>query len=231
MSLTLDWGNVGAVALPVLTSLCIGAILTTLLWRASWRSALPHRRESCIGCIHEDRLSRRLTCEEDCSVNTLPGVPLGIFLATSSLAVFSLFYPSLVVQFVLPAPGQAPAGLTNVLLWTVVASTVTSSLVLTAYFVQDTALHREILTRVSVVGALTGILAGSDPAFGFQGEAQVLTPVALLALVFGLALEERSRLQRPVFGLRALALSLLPLFLLTVIALARILLILAQAGI
>lgn len=233
MPLTLEWQNLWTIALPLFLSLCTSTLFTVLLWRVAWKSGMPHRREPCVNCVFEKGLIRHGTCRETCAVNVIPTLPLLLFLFTSTFALFFLVFPGIVVTYMFPG-GFDPTW-SSAAVMAVAAANGGASILLVGYFVQDKAWHRELFFRIAAAGSTAGLVLGlvfqSHP--GFLGQMGTfcleVTPFGMFAVIMTSGLEHRARWGRPVLGLRALGLSTLPLFLITLVAVARILFVLSAA--
>ncbi len=228
MPLVLQWNNLGEVVLPFLVCASLAASLAALLWRVGEQGGLVHRREACLGCTLEQALRKRGTCSEACAVNWIPALPLLLFFGTTTLLLLTVGFPWVVLQYVIPLGAGGSAALA--LLGLVAGSMGGAAVVLAGYFVQERARNREIFLRVGVGATLVGI-AGTlllPPPLSLS--AGLLTPLALWMLLLGLGLERWAREGRATLGIRALALTLAPLFILVVIALTRLLLLLNGSG-
>jgi hypothetical protein len=219
--LVLDWENLAYVALPFLTCLGISGLLAIGLYRVAAASGVPHRRERCLRCRFVDTLRSTGTCHEPCAVNHLPQLPAVLFVATTTFALLFLFFPTVSYEYVLPFE-FSPPDLAGVLLGFLAAANFGGSVVLAAYLLQDRARSREMFNRVAASGAVLGILLGIAGPGWARGPALVLTPVALAALLLGVGLEYRARVGRPAVGLRAVGAATVPLFLLILVASARL---------
>ncbi|MCI4319406.1 MAG: hypothetical protein L3J87_02110 [Thermoplasmata archaeon] len=221
MVLVVDWENLAFVALPFLTCLGISGLLAIGLYRVAAVSGVPHRRERCLRCRFVEALHRSGTCHEPCAVNQVPQLPAVLFVATCTFALLFLFFPTVSFEYVIPFE-FSPPDLGAVLLGFLAAANFGGSVVLAAYLLQDRAVSREMFNRVAAFGAVLGILLGLAGPAWVRGPAIVLTPVALAALLLGVGLEYRARLGRPAVGLRAVGAATLPLFLLILVASARL---------
>lgn len=234
MGVVIVWANLWLVGLPFLLCACVGGIFSVFLWRAAWKSGMPHRREPCATCVFEKALIKQGYCKESCAVNTIPMLPLVLFLATCTFALLFLFFPSVVFTYLLPSTSPNPT--TSVPEWqqsirtVVAAANGAAAVLLGAYFVQDTAWHRELFLRVAAAGSLAGIVIGVTAPGPVGQVALEVTPFALLAVLLSAALESRARWGRPVLGLRALGISTTPLFIVTLVGIARILSVLSAAN-
>lgn len=232
--LLLDWSNLWAIALPFFICISASTLFTVFLWRVAWKSGMPHRREPCATCIFEKGLLRLGTCRETCAVNVIPTLPLLLFMFTCSFALLFLLFPSVVLTYLFPA-GLGTVW-SNACIVAVAASNGGASIVLVGYFVQDKAWHREMFFRIAAAGSTAGLVlgvvfSGSHNAwlgalstFSFE-----VTPFGLVAVLLTAGIEHRARWGRPVLGMRALAASTLPLFLVVLVACARILFVLSAA--
>lgn len=233
MPLLLDWANLWSVALPFFICISVAAIFTVFLWRAAWKSGLPHRREPCATCYFEDKLIRQGTCRESCAVNVLPTLPLLLFLFTCSFALFFIFFPSLVLQYLLPGTGSSPGSVNPQLLDASIALVAGANggaaVLLAGYFVQDKAWHREFFFRISAAGTISGIVLGLVVPGPIGTYAIDATPFALGAVLLGAGLEHRAIAGRPVLGMKALGASTVPLFLVAVVVMFRIFFVLSAA--
>ncbi|MCI4331109.1 MAG: hypothetical protein L3K19_04600 [Thermoplasmata archaeon] len=221
MGLIFDWGNLSQVALPCFVSLTVGAFLALFMRRAADHSRLPRTRERCVRCRFEEGLIERGTCEQSCAVNAMPTLPLVLFVAVTSVAALAFLYPDVVVTYLLPFGSPLPA-YPDILLTLVLVTNLAAAVALAAYFVQDLPYHRDLFNFGAAAAALVGLFVGTTASGVVRIDGQILVPVALGALLFGLAAEARARQGRPAFGLRALGVATAPLFLLTVLALGRI---------
>jgi hypothetical protein len=221
VGLVVDWANLGLVALPFLTCLGVSGLIAIGLYRVAADSGVPHRRERCLRCQFVETLRRSGTCHEACAVNHLPQLPAILFVATGTFSLLFLFFPKVAYEFVLPFE-LTPPTLGGILLGLLVAANLGGSVVLAAYMLQDRASTREMFNRVTALGALLGVLVGVAGPEPLRGAAIVLTPVALAALLFGLGLEYRARTGRPSVGLRSVGAATVPLFLMLLVATARL---------
>lgn len=221
MALLFDWGNLGRVALPFFLSITIGAVLALFLRRAADQSLLPRARERCVRCRYEDGQIARGRCDEACAVNAMPTLPLVLFVAVSSLAALTFLYPGVVRTYVLPFEFSTP-GMPDILLDLVLVTNVAAAVALAAFFVQDLPYHRDLFNLGAVVTALAGLVAATTVPGAWAGDVAAAVPVALAALLLGTAAELRARRGRPAYGLRALGAATAPLFLVTILALGRI---------
>jgi hypothetical protein len=226
--LVLQWNNLGGVILPFLLSACLAASLAALLWKVGEQGGLVHRREACLGCTLEAALRKRGTCTEACAVNWIPTLPLALFFVTTALLILSVGFPWVVLDYVIPL--GAGGGLSLALLGVVAGSMGGASVVLAGYFVQERARNRAIFLRVGAGATLAGVAGGLllPPPWGLSSG--LLTPLALWMLLLGLGLERWAREGRATLGIRALGLTLLPVFILVAIALARLFLLLDAFG-
>lgn len=220
MGLVLDWSNLDFVVLPFLLALTAAAFLALPLRRALERSRLPRAREPCVGCSAEGRLLRTGRCPEPCVVNTLGSFALALFVATTCLALFAYVDPVDLARFVDPIGWQfgPPA---EALLALVVGGNAAAAVLVAAYLLQDLPVHRDGLLRGSATVSL-GLMAVATlapPALGRWVD--LLLPLSLAGIVLGVGIEWRARHGRPAFGLRSLAVALLPLFVVTGLALVR----------
>jgi hypothetical protein len=229
VSLVFDWANLGDVALPCLVSITGAAFLATFLRRAAEQSRLPRSRERCIRCRFESQLEEFGDCQEACAVNVLPTLPLVLFVAVSALAALTFFFPATVRTYILPFDYPDPA-YAAILLDVVLVATLSAALVLAAYFVQDLPYHRDLFTLGAAAAALAGLFVGTTGSGVAPTDAAILVPIALTAVLLGLAAEARARRGRPAFGLRSLGAATAPLFLVTVLAFGRIAEVLALAA-
>ncbi|HTT26729.1 MAG TPA: hypothetical protein VMH90_07210 [Thermoplasmata archaeon] len=221
MGLVLEWANLGEILLPVLIAVTTAAFLALPLRRAAEQSGLPRIREPCRGCAAEPFLLERGYCREVCTVNSAAPVGLLLFVGTATTAIFAYLDPADFLRLVLPATPGMPAGAT-LLLDTVVASNAAASLLVGAFFGQDLPAYRRGLLEGSAALALGLMTVGEampTPAFRWV---ELLLPLSLSAVVLGVAVEWRARYGRPAFGLRTLAVAALPMFLVSVLASARI---------
>lgn len=243
MGLAIEPNNLWVLALPALICACISAIFTLMLWRAAWKSGLPHRREPCVTCVFEADLIRKGTCTENCAINSLPTLPLMLFFISSGLTLMCVFFPTIVTQYVIPF-NLSPASLGPMILVGIGAANGGAAVLLAAYFVQDKAWHRELFIRGATAATIVGLIAAStlaaldripSVAAGYPwlsaigAEADWLTPLGLFAIIMAMALEHRARLERPVLGLRSLGMTTVPMFFMVVVGLARMLEILSYA--
>lgn len=227
MPLELLWQNLWTLALPFFICISTAAFFTVLLWRVAWKSGLPHRREPCATCVFEPGLLTRGTCREVCAVNVIPTLPLLLFLFTASFALLFLFFPSLVFSYLFP--GDVSGNWANAAFVVVAGSNAGAAILLTGYFVQDKAWHRELFFRVAVAGSLVAIVTGLVAPAWLGSFAETLVPVGLVSVLLSASLEHRAQWGRPVLGMRALGMSTLPLFLVAFVAMARILFVLSAA--
>ncbi len=232
MPLVLAWQNLWYVALPFFISISAATIFTVMLWRVAWKSGLPHRREPCATCVFEKDLVRSGTCRKVCAVNVIPTLPLMLFLFTCSFALFFLLFPEIVLAYLFPG-GMDPIW-SNAVITAVAASNGGSAILLVGFFVQDKAWYREMFFRIAAAGTTTGIVVGllfPGPVAGLDigSFAFNATPFGLVAVILTSGLEHRARWGRPVLGLRALGVTTLPLFLVALVAVARIMFILNAA--
>ncbi|MCI4369149.1 MAG: hypothetical protein L3K09_06275 [Thermoplasmata archaeon] len=220
MGLVVEWGNLGSVALPFFIALTGSAVLALLLRNASDVSGLPRSRERCVGCRFESALVRDGLCRQTCTVNELPTLPIVLFLSTGTVAILCLFFPQVMIAFVLPFAIGSRATPQILLALLGVANTGACALI-AGYFVQDLPKHRELFGFIAVFGTLLGLLVGFTVPGPVGLWARSLTPLALgLTLLFS-AVEHRARMGRPTFGLRALGASVVPLFLVFLLATVR----------
>lgn len=228
MPLVLQWDNLGGVILPFLTCASLAASLAALLWKVGERGGLVHRREACLGCTLEAALRKRGTCSEACAVNWIPALPLGLFFATTTLLFLTVGFPWVVLDYVIPLGASGSSSLALVGL--VAGSMGGAAVALAGYFVQERARNREIFLRIGVGATLVGGIGSLFLPAPLNLSAGLLTPLALWMLLLGLGLERWAREGRATLGIRALALTLVPLFVLVVIALTRLFLLLKGSG-
>jgi hypothetical protein len=221
VSLVFDWGNLGQVALPCFVSITIAAFLALFLRQASDQSRMPRSRERCVDCRFESELIADRRCEQACSVNTMPTLPLVLFVAVASLAALTFLFPDVVRTYLLPFEFSTPA-YPDVLLGLILVTNVGAAIALAAFFVQDLPYHRDLFNFGASAAALLGLLVGTSASGNLRADGQLLVPVALVALLLGLGAEARARRGRPAFGLRSLGAATAPLFLVTILALGRI---------
>ncbi len=228
MPLVLQWDNLGGVILPFLTCASLAASLAALLWKVGERGGLVHRREACLGCTLEGALRKRGTCSEACAVNWIPALPLGLFFATTTLLFLTVGFPWVVLDYVIPLGASGSSSLALVGL--VAGSMGGAAVALAGYFVQERARNREIFLRIGVGATLVGGVGSLFLPAPLNLSAGLLSPLALRMLLLGLGLERWAREGRATLGIRDLALTLVPLFVLVVIALTRLFLLLKGSG-
>jgi hypothetical protein len=221
VGLVFDWNNLGQVALPFFVSITVAAFLALFLRKAAEQSRLPRAREPCARCRFERGLLARGDCEESCAVNTLPTLPILLFVAAASLATLAFAFPEVVKTYLIPF-GLYDATYPDILLTLILVTNAGAAVALAAYFVQDLPYHRDLFNFGAAGAALVGLFLGSAGEGAVGTGAELLVPLALSALLLGLASEARARQGRPTFGLRALGLTTVPLFLVTLLALGRI---------
>ena len=221
MGLVLEWNNLRLVLLPFLGALTVAALLAIPLRRAAERSGMPRLREPCIGCRAEAGLLRRGYCSESCAVNGGPGLPLLVFVATATTALFALLDPADFTGFVLPFGLNGP-GILDLTVGLLIGVNAAAALLLAAYFLQDRPEHRALFLRGAIVVSL-GALAVTGLTTGTLSPWLALaTPLALTAVILSAGVEWRARHGRPAFGLRTVGVATGPLFLVMLFALVRI---------
>jgi hypothetical protein len=228
MPLVLQWSNLGEVALPFLISACLSAVLTSLLWRVGEKGGLVHRRSACLGCAFEATLRRHGECSEACAVNWIPRLPLGIFFLSTTLLLLAIAFPWVVIQYVVPLGAGSVWGTT--LLGLVAGSLGFASVLVAGYFVQERGRNRRLFLRVGAAGTIVGVAASFLLPSGLALTAALLTPLALWTLFLGLGLERYAQQGRPALGLKALGLAILPILLLSLVAMVRLLALLNGSG-
>jgi hypothetical protein len=154
-------------------------------------------------------------------VNAGPGIPLTLFVACSTFALFALLAPSAFVEFVLPF-GLTGPGVEELLVGGLVGANAGAALLMAAYLLQDLPIHREGLRRGSLVVALGSLGLTGLATVGPLRWVTLLTPLALGGLVLSAAVEWRARTGRPAFGLKAVGIATAPLFLGVLLAMVRI---------
>jgi hypothetical protein len=210
--LVVDWANLWAVALPLSLALTVSAVLGFLLTRSVGRSRGPGDEPDEGSPANELAPPPRVA---------LPiTLPLVIFVATATFAVFAYGFPGLLLRYVLPfnlGSSQVP----SVLLSLLFIVNLGAALALAIYLVQGVPRARDGLARGAAGAALAGVVAGGVPG-AIGAAARTATPIVLAALVLLLATEHRARLGGALFGIRTVGLSTFPLFFVSGLALARI---------
>ena len=228
VGLVLLWSNLGTVLLPFLAAITVASLLALPLQRAAERSGLPRARERCVHCRGEPVLLRTGHCPEACAVNRVPTLPLLLFVATTTVALFAFGDPGAFRLFVLPL-GMTGPGVADLLAAGLVGANAGAAVLLAGYFLQDLPDHRLHFGEGAILLAL-GLLAASATAGGFLERWIALAlPISLLAVLLALGIDWRARHGRPAFGLRALGVATAPLFLVSVFAAVRIVQILQLA--
>jgi hypothetical protein len=220
VGLILVWGNLAVVLLPFLASLSIASICALPLRRAAEASGLPRAREPCVDCRGERTLLKLGWCPERCAVNSGPTIPLLLFVATATTALFALIDPTDFVGFVLPL-GITGSGIIGLVEAVIVGANAGSALLIAGYFYQD----RPGARRSFVYGAIV-VALGTMALSGFLPEPSahwiaLATPLSLAAVLLSTAVEWRARYGRPAFGLRAVGFATAPLYLVITLALIR----------
>jgi hypothetical protein len=215
------WSNLGQVALPFSIALTVAAVLALPLRRAAERSGLPRGRERCVGCVAEPGLLRQGYCVERCAVNRGPGLPMVLFVATATLALFALFDPAGFARAVLPFDLTGP-GIAATVAAMLIGANAGAALLLAAFFLQDLPVHRKLFLEGSLAAALFGLILPTVGPGSAMGRTDLLTPLALGAVLLVGAVEVRARVGRPAFGWRAVGLAIAPLILVGAFAAVRL---------
>lgn len=230
MGLVLLWSHLGGVALPFLIALTAACLLAWGLQRVAETTGLPRLRERCIGCRAESNLLATGRCPEPCAVNDGPTLPLLVFVGSATTAVFAAADPADFRLYVLPY-GLTGPGIPDLLLALLVGANALAGVLLAAFFVQDRRDHQELFARGSAIlalGALVGLGLSDGPAGPWV---DLAVPVALTALLLGVAIEWRARHGRPAFGLRTIGFAAAPLFLVALLATIHLVQVLQLAGV
>ncbi len=229
MALIVVWSHVIPLVAPFFASLTAAAVLALPLHRAAEDTGLPRLRERCVGCVGEPELRRTGTCPERCSVNSGPTVPLVLFVATATTAIFAFGDPAAFDGYVLPG-GTYPPGVGAAVAAGLVGANAVAAVLLAAFFVQDRQRFNELFARGAALTALFGFVAIAWPLGPLGRWVDLALPLALIALLFAAGIEWRARHGRPTFGLRTLGIAALPLFAVCALAAIRIVQILVLAG-
>lgn len=229
MTLLVTWSNLALVTLPFVLAIGVSVGLAFLLRRAARESGLPRARETCVDCAHEAGLVEAGACEQRCAVNELPALPLALFVGCSTFAILAIVFPAVVLTYVLPfwAPTSTT---TEVLLILLIASSVGGAVALALYCLQDLPEQRELLLRGSMVVAIAALAAALLTSGGALSVAEGLGAAALAVILVAAAVDRRARLGRPTLGLRTMGVAVVPLLLVSTLAVVRIVEILQLSG-
>jgi hypothetical protein len=221
VGLAIDLANLLLVAGPFAVAVLAAALLALRLQRSAGLSPRPSVRERCVGCRYEGDLVDSDVCYQRCSVNELPSLALVVFVVSATFVALALAYPNVLIEFVVPA-AFVGASDQHLLLGTLLVAFSGGALAVAAYCVQDRARERRILLQVSIVAALMGLGVGAAIGGTVGAMAVEMTPLALAAVLIGIAVEHRARMGRPAIGIRGLGAATLPMFWLGGLALVRI---------